>query len=241
MMCPIHIRKTIDEIKTALKSGVTPLRVIATQLIEAGVDVDFPLVYRQETGLDSILQAAGRCNREGKQKVCTTYVFSLSKEHSLPRGSMQDANNARLSLTDASDWFAPDTMTEYFKQLYCRRDTFDKKDMKTYLYKPEEMCFETASKEFTLIDDTSIPIIVNWEDSIELVERLKQDGPSYSLMKKLGQYTVNIRQNDFKKLKESGQIEEKTEGIFVVEDSSQYHHKVGLLTDNHWLEETLIL
>lgn len=241
MMCPIHIRKTIEEIKAALKKGITPLRVIATQLIEAGVDVDFPVVYRQESGLDSVLQAAGRCNREGKHDICITYVFSLSKEHALPRGSMQDANNARLALVNAGDWFAPETMTDYFRQLYCRKDTFDKKDMKTYLCKPREMCFETASHEFTLIDDTSIPIIVNWEKSPELVNQLKSEGPSYKIMKRLGQYSVGVRQNDFKNLKESGQLNEVIEGIFVVEDSSQYNNRVGLLTDNHWLEETLII
>lgn len=76
-------------------------------MIEAGVDLDFPVVYRQEAGLDSVLQAAGRCNREGKNGLSTTYVFSLAKEHDLPIGDMQAANNARLSLSADMDWFAP--------------------------------------------------------------------------------------------------------------------------------------
>ena len=80
MMCPAHVSATIERIKQVLKdAGNRPIRVIATQLIEAGVDIDFPVVYRQEAGLDSILQAAGRCNREGKSGICTTYVFSLGK------------------------------------------------------------------------------------------------------------------------------------------------------------------
>ncbi len=123
MMCPAHIKKTINEIKEKLNS---PIKVISTQLIEAGVDIDFPVVYRQEAGVDSVLQAAGRCNREGKLGVCTTHVFSLSKERSLPRGFILDGNNARKSLNTDSDWFAPSTMTSYFEQLYCRRQTFDK-------------------------------------------------------------------------------------------------------------------
>jgi len=241
MMCPIHIRKTIEEIKDKLQEGVSPLRVVATQLIEAGVDVDFPVVFRQEAGLDSVLQAAGRCNREGKRHICTAHVFSLSKERTLPRGTITDANNARLSIPETNDWFAPTTMTAYFKQLYCRCETFDKKDMKYYLYKPTEMQFETAAKEFCLIADNTIPVIVNWENSLELVKQLKQEGPSYHLMKKLGQYIVSVRQNDFKLLSESRAINEIVDGIYVIEDRSQYDEKVGLLTDNHWLEETWII
>lgn len=241
MMCPAHVRSTIEKIKEQLANGEPRLKVIATQLIEAGVDIDFPVVYRQEAGLDSVLQAAGRCNREGKMDICTTHVFSLSKERTLPKGSMQDANNARKALPANSDWFAPETMTHYFEQLYCRRDTFDKKDMKDYLNKPREIYFRTASEEFQLIDDTTTPVIVNWENSMELVAQLKEKGPSYTLMKSLGQYTVSIRQNDFTTLTKAGQIEEVLDGIFVIEDRSQYSDKVGLMTDNHWLEETLII
>ena len=65
MMCPKHVNTTIKKLKEALKNDSNAvIRVVATQLIEAGVDIDFPIVYRQETGLDSVLQAAGRCNRE---------------------------------------------------------------------------------------------------------------------------------------------------------------------------------
>src|SRR5574344_2648137 len=93
MMCSQHIRETIDIIKKSLlDDNQKVIRVVATQLIEAGVDIDFPIVFRHEAGLDSILQAAGRCNREGKLDMATTYVFSLSKEHIL-HGSIKDANN----------------------------------------------------------------------------------------------------------------------------------------------------
>lgn len=241
MMCPAHIRKTINEIKETLNNAISPIRVIATQLIEAGVDVDFPVVYRQEAGLDSLLQAAGRCNREGKLDVCTTHVFSLSKERPLPTGFIQDGNNARKALNANSDWFAPSTMTSYFVQLYCRRQTFDKKQIKALLYNPKDMNFEIAAENFKLIDDASIPVIVNWEDSMELIAKLKQYGPSYQLLKKLGQYTVNIRQNDFKALLQMGQLIEVSESIYVVEDQTQYNDKVGLLIGNHWLEETCII
>ncbi len=242
MMCPAHISETIEEIKTALKDDNNKIiRVVATQLIEAGVDIDFPVVFRQEAGLDSILQAAGRCNREGKQKLCTTHVFSLSKEHNLPRGDMQAANNARLNLDCSSDWFAPSTMTEYFKQLYCRKESFDKKRIKDLLYNPKEVYFATAAKEFQLIEDTGVSVVVCWKDSMELVSQLLENGPSYKLMKKLGKYTVNIYKTDFDKLLAMGVVSEKKEGVFVVEYQQQYDPHIGLQTDNNWTNEVLML
>ena len=241
MMCPRHVSKAIQEIKQALSdNSETVIRVVATQLIEAGVDIDFPVVYRQEAGLDSILQAAGRCNREGKLDIATTYVFSLSEEHKL-YGSIIDANNARLNMVNVNDWFAPETMTEYFRQLYCRKETFDKKDIKTLLYKPTEMCFAEAAKGFRLIEETGKTVYVNMDDSLELVERLKSDGITYSLMKQLSQYSVNIHERDFLKLWSYGAIEEVIEGIYVVNDRAQYDENIGLRLDNHWMNEILTI
>ena len=241
MMCPRHVSKAIQEIKQALSdNSETVIRVVATQLIEAGVDIDFPVVYRQEAGLDSILQAAGRCNREGKLDMATTYVFSLSVEHKL-YGSIIDANNARLNMINVNDWFAPETMTEYFRQLYCRKETFDKKDIKTLLYKPTEMCFAEAAKDFRLIEEAGTTVYVNMDDSLELVERLKSDGITYSLMKQLSQYSVNIHERDFLKLWSYGAIEEVIEGIYVVNDRAQYDENIGLRLDNHWMNEILTI
>ena len=241
MMCPRHVSKAIQEIKQALTdNSETVVRVVATQLIEAGVDIDFPVVYRQEAGLDSILQAAGRCNREGKLNMATTYVFSLSVEHNL-YGSIIDANNARLNMVNVNDWFAPETMTEYFRQLYCRKETFDKKDIKTLLYKHTEMCFAEAAKEFRLIEEAGTTVYVNMDNSLELVERLKSDGITYSLMKQLSQYGVNIHERDFQTLWSYGAIEEVIEGIYVVNDRAQYDENIGLRLDNHWMNEILTI
>lgn len=240
MMCPNHMRETIDMIKNVLLDDTEEIiRVVATQLVEAGVDIDFPVVFRQEAGLDSVLQAAGRCNREGKLGICTTYVFSFPKP--LPPGHINDANNARKGLPEDCDYFAPQTMTDYFRQLYCRTKTFDKIDIAHYLYKPDEMMFKTADEEFRLIDDNGYNIIVNWKDSMSLVEQLKENGMSYGIMRKLAQYTVSIRSKDFKELFSSGVIEEVLENIYVITDKAQYNEYIGLRTDNHWQEEILMI
>lgn len=241
MMCPAHISANIERIKQLLRDNEDrPIRVIATQLIEAGVDIDFPVVYRQEAGLDSILQAAGRCNREGKQAQGTTYVFSLGKEHPLPTGFITQTNNARLNMGQQQDWFTPDAMNCYFRQLYARIDKFDDKQIQELLYK-QECEFEKAAEVFRLIDDNTTSVIINWGESIKLYELLVSQGPSYALMKKLAQYSVNIREHDFKKLKNIGAIEEPFENIYAITNPSFYKSDTGLTMENQWLEETYII
>lgn len=248
MMCPEHVRQTILTLKEALrKEHNTVIRVIATQLIEAGVDIDFPVVYRQEAGLDSILQAAGRCNREGRLKLGTTHVFSLQKEHTLPKGFISQTNNARLNMAESLDWFSPEAMREYYRQLYSKADSFDsvifdkvQYSMCELLYK-QDTEFEQASNCFRLIDDKTTTVIVNWQHGIELVNRLKEEGLTYHLAKMLSQYCVNIRQNDMRQLLASNAVEEVIEGAFVISNPAFYDEKVGLITTNQWLEETYIL
>lgn len=241
MMCPAHISKTIERMKTALKDdSIEIIRVISTQLVEAGVDIDFPVVYRQEAGLDSVLQAAGRCNREGKNKLCTTYVFSLSKVHPLPQGHMTEANDARKNMVGIKDLFAPVAMTSYFRQLYCRKSTFDKKKMKEYLYNPMDIYFSTAAREFRLIEEAGRNVIVCWEDSMDLMQELMHKGPSYMLMKKLSKYTVNIYERDFKALKALGVVSEEAEGVFCVKYKEQYDEHTGLRIGSSWADKVLM-
>ena len=241
MMCPTHVATTIQQIKRVLREkNDCPIRVISTQLVEAGVDIDFPVVYRQQAGLDSILQAAGRCNREGIQTISTTYVFSLGKEHPLPTGFISQTNNARLNMVGQYDWFAPETMVVYFKQLHCRINNFDKRQMQELLYKPA--CeFEKAANLFHLIDDQTKPVLVNWHDSMNLYQRLLSERPSYQLMKQMAQYSVNIRKHDFDMLKSIGAIEEPFENIYVITNPAFYKDDTGLSIGNNWLEEIYII
>lgn len=246
MMCPAHVSEKIDEMKRALNNPYcNVVRVVSTQLIEAGVDIDFPVVYRQESGLDSILQAAGRCNREGKLSLCTTHVFSLAAEHALPRGFITQSNNARLNMGKDHDWFSSEAMRCYFFQLYSRIQSFDKKDIRHCLYEMDRrgqyIMFETAAQQFRLIDDDTVSVVVNWGDSISLIEQLMNQGPSYFLMKKLSQFSVNLRKHDFDEMKKNGIIEEKIQGLYVTFGQKQYNKDVGLLTENQWLEETYII
>ena len=244
MMCPAHVRATIDTVKDALKDESQHIiRVIATQLIEAGVDIDFPVVYRQEAGLDSILQAAGRCNREGKLGICTTHVFSLASEHSLPPGLMSQANSARLNMGTGYDWFSPEAMSAFFRQLFSRAATFDKAQIGSLLYKPREMQFEQAADAFRLIDDATMPVYVRWGEGAALVDRLLEDGVSYPLLKKLSHYAVNVRKRDLQKLQAAGALMPvpEMENAFILTNNALYDDRVGLVTSGEWLDEPIII
>ena len=131
-------------------------------------------------------------------------------------------------------------MTCYFRQLHSRIDNFDYKQIEKLLYKPN--CeFEEVSHQFHLIDDQTTSVIINWGSSVELIQKLISDGPSYSLMKKLAQYSVSVRKRDFKQLLSIGAVDEPYEKIYVITNPSFYKADTGLTMENQWLEETLIL
>jgi CRISPR-associated endonuclease/helicase Cas3 len=238
MMCPEHIMNVISKIKSALNDANQKIiRVVSTQLIEAGVDIDFPCVFRQMAGLDSIIQAAGRCNREGKELIKKAFVFKIKGKKDF--GFICKARQATENII-CDDYQSINAMSAYFNQLYSRTITFDKNQICIDLNNPREMMFQTASDNFHLIDDNGKNVIVNYGDSANLVSELKDKGMSYSLMKRLNKYMVSIHENDFNELCIAGSVDEIIKGIFVLSNPSQYKNDIGLITDNTWLEEILI-
>ncbi len=240
MMCPAHIKSQLKKIRHRLNDPLKPVKVISTQLIEAGVDVDFPIVLRQEAGLDSIIQAAGRCNREGKlDSLGKTFVFSINERNPIPPGLLSKANSARLDMPADSDWFSDKAIGEYFLKLCSRINTFDEYGTLDNLM-ATRLNFETASKEFKYINDNSQRVVVNWEESMKIVETYKYSGPSYRVLKELGQFSVNISKYDLNSLIEMGMIEE-IGNLLVIPDEKAYDNDVGLTLQNHWLDETIII
>lgn len=248
MMCSAHIMEVIGLIKEKLKKN-EPVRVISTQLVEAGVDIDFPVVYRAFAGLDSVIQAAGRCNREGKLnhvgQLGQVFVFSL--ENTLLRGLMGKGATALrelLRVSDRTDLFDPAVMARYFTLFYGGCNTFDKADIKGLLYKGSaemNFMFATAAEKFCLIDDkNSVPILVNYGNGAALISELKEKGPEFWLLRKLQQYSVSVRKWDFEELARSGKVIEYS-GVFILEDPSSYDPQAGLVLDGAWAEELLLV
>lgn len=232
LMCPEHRSQVIAAIKGRLRSGEC-VRVVSTQLVEAGVDMDFPVVYRALAGIDSIAQAAGRCNREGKLPgLGEVRVFVPPKAP--PPGLLRFGEQAAREIVREleSDLLAPEVFQTYFDRFYAQvHGEFDKKKIVEML-KPDgklNMRFRTAAEAFRLIDENgSQSVIVRWGIAIdELLAQLYKYGPSRYLMRKLGRYSVSLPKYQFDRLTRQGDIEE-IQGIFVL-SGGLYSDKTGVV------------
>lgn len=244
MMCAAHVQDTIAAVRQILaEQPQKRLRVISTQLIEAGVDIDFPAVFRQVAGLDSILQAAGRCNREGQlAEAGAATVFSLTGSM---RGSLSLADDSlramRAALGDEADVMTQEAMTEYFGQLYSRVDSFDEKGVASDVKKITHVPFATVAHNFRLIDDESVDIIVPYKDGERLAEQLRAEGPSRHLMRQVRPYTVSVRRRLLERLVEQRIVVRLRDDILALASPSQYDALTGLLTENVELEELMMV
>ncbi len=204
-----HLRECLAEIRNRLKDG-QPCRVVSTQLIEAGVDVDFPAVYREMAGLDSILQAAGRCNREGRRNADESIVTIFSREGKLPQMFSMPVSAAAEALDGGRDPGDPDTMARYFKSLLdFRGDSLDKYGVISAFMNGIEGCmlpFETVAKKFRMIDENTFTVYIPRGEGAELIERLKAGESSRELYRNLGRHSVELYESDFKKLYGNGGI-----------------------------------
>lgn len=234
-MCGEERSEVISHIKTKLKNN-EQIRVISTQLVEAGVDIDFPVVYRAMTGLDSIAQAAGRCNRENKiNEGGKVYVFIPPTPS--PQGYLrkcEDAGKAILRNFKGTE-FTPSLYSEYFNYLYTGLlSSFGEKDYHDHLIKDAknfEFQFKEYAEKFNMIDDKKqMSIIVRYKNSIALIDQLKFVGATKDLLRKLQRYIVNIPIYLFNNIRESNYIEE-INGYWVQKDDNLYQPGLGLMVN----------
>ncbi|TAL31744.1 MAG: CRISPR-associated endonuclease Cas3'' [Spirochaetes bacterium] len=243
LMCGEERSEIISNIKTALREG-KPVKVISTQLVEAGVDIDFPIVYRALAGMDSIAQAAGRCNREGKLNAMgelgKVVVFNPPK--SAPVGLLRKGEDASKSLLRQRSKIElkPELFTEYFNAFYAAVNDFDKAKFKTCLVDESEefkFQFRTFAHEFRLIDDQAQKGIIIWYEgknhsSLKLIDELKNYGPSQSLARKLQRFTVTVPIRILQKLVNEGFVsDEESNGYFVQTSDGLYKKGLGLMYD----------
>ena len=239
LMCGAHRSQIIASIKARLKAGI-PTRVISTQLVEAGVDVDFPVVYRALAGLDSIAQAAGRCNREGRLARGEVVVFIAPKP--APPGLLRKGEDACRSVLHGikGNPLERALFARYFEQLYraCNLDEHGISSLLKVDGSSLAVNFRTAAEKFKLIqDEDSVPVIVLYRGQDETnkdvdtwLAMLRKDGAQRWLMRKLQRYTVSIHRREAMKLVGQGDIEEVIPGLFVQVSDVLYHPLLGLLT-----------
>lgn len=247
-----HRTLALDEIREDLDEGRECI-LIATSLIEAGVDIDFPTVYRAEAGLDSIAQAVGRCNRHGSRGVedSRVYVFQSSDEWPTPPDLLQFVSAARNVLFRHEKPIEPEAIEDYFKQLYWQigRDGLGFDFLQNINNcRVENIPYEDMANQVKLITSTMIPIIIpcyygddNDGEVRKLIERLKYVEFVGSIARKLQLYSVQIPERAFKKLLDYGFVEyiesEKYgEQFIVLTNESLYDVDSGL----NWEDPTFI-
>lgn len=210
-LCGAHRRATLDRVRERLRDG-QPCRVVSTQLVEAGVDLDFPAVYRALGPFDSIVQAAGRCNREGKLGRGRVVVFR-PPDDSMPPGVYRTGAGLTEVVT-ATPGFSPshpDAARVYSTLLYESAST----DAKGIQRLRERWDFPRVAEAFRMIEDDQVDVIVPYGTTEErreverIVERLRhRQAGSREDFRKLQPYIVQIRRREWDEARQQGFIDE---------------------------------
>lgn len=231
-MYPKHRRRILREIRERLQKNKKCI-LISTSLVEAGVDLDFQSVYRELAGVDSMIQAAGRCNREGlrPEKESKVYIFQFEgKENVL--GQRQQIDVAKSVIADNRDISDMESITQYFEMLYhIKGDSLDKKKILDE-FRNKRYNFTKVGKEFKLIEQNTKTIFINYEtEANETLCLLKERGFTRSGMRKASQYCITVYENEFNKLYGIGSIQpisEDIEDFYELRDKEKYTEKIGL-------------
>ncbi len=231
-MYPKHRRRVLDKIRRLVKDGKRCI-LISTSLVEAGVDLDFCTVYRQLAGVDSMIQAAGRCNREGKRAAQDSfaYLFQFEEKEYVP-GQQLQIDVSKMLLSEGEDISSLHRIEKYFEALYhFRGESLDKKKIFEE-FKDKRYNFAKAAKEFKLIEENTLTVFISREEEAEeLLWQIKHQGYTKSGMRKAGQYCIQLYENDIEKLRGAGMLRQVPGGIenfYELVDSGQYSEEMGL-------------
>jgi CRISPR-associated endonuclease/helicase Cas3 len=244
LMCPVHRRAVLAEVRGRLAAGL-PVRLVATSLIEAGVDIDFPEVWRAVAGLDSIAQAAGRCNREGGPVKGRTVVFEPAEGHP-PHDLLPLIESADSVFRQGLDPLSLEGVRTYFQEVYWRRGA-EALDAATLEGRPwpileriaeraqdREFDFETIARTFRLIDDVQETVIVPYdEDARAVLDRISAvERPTAADLRRLQQYATSIPKSDRDAWLQAGALRPVHRGIgealLRFEDLSHYRADTGV-------------
>jgi len=236
LMCPAHRSERLAEISARLKVDGAVCRLVSTQLIEAGVDVDFPVVYRCLGGLDSLAQAAGRCNREGRLPGRGRVVFFRAETPPPPglpnRGLQITESLLRESRARGEEFRLDDTANyeAFFRHLYFASE------LDAHGIQPlrKELCFESVARRVRLIDSGARPVIVPWGSAEERLEAIRRQGPDRFRLRALQPFVVNLFPWSVSKLQNAGALEEVADGILALSSAFHglYDPRFGLLLDD---------
>lgn len=241
-MHSVHRSLVLDEVRGRLRRG-EPCLLVSTSLIEAGVDIDFPAVFRALAGLDSLVQCAGRCNREGTAlpDESLVHVFEpAGTEYALPADTRQRAEIARAVLAssgcedgrfDAGD---VSLMDDYFSRLFDMQASLDKSRAYERLSAPRQegsivsIPFKSVADDFRIIEEGSCAVIIPDAAVEEDIVALRSGMSDRSTLRRLMRYSVAVYEADIKNLRQLGAVSAIDQSTFVLLDSELYDIRTGL-------------
>ncbi len=256
-LCPAHRRVVLDTVCHRLLNK-EPTRLIATQCIEAGVDVDFPVVYRAYAPLEAIIQASGRCNREGRETLGEVHVFQPlieGNENEFPDDNYRQAAQITkmLFMRHGADKMLldnPDFITAYYRELYDINKPEAMKKTQRLLEYVMAGSFPDIAKEYRLIKQDAISVLVPYQPLIEEFNKLNDEGNRVGLtsewLRSARPLTVSLYRpaqdssiwDSLIPVKVAGRKEREQNDWFVYIRKEDYHPVLGLIPSgslNTWI------
>ena len=233
-MYPLHRQRVLRIIRERLSRNERCI-VVSTSLVEAGVDLDFCSVYRQLAGVDSMIQAAGRCNREGKHSAeeSSVFIFQFEEQERIP-GQEQQISTARTMINEEMDISALESIENYFTRLYhVKGDGLDKKHILDHFQKRPYFDFAEVGKKFRFIEENTKAIFISKEDEAkEILQCLHYRGVTRKMMRRAGRYCVQIYEKESCQLYDAGMIRQvcpEIEDFYELVDEERYTENMGLI------------
>jgi len=202
-LCASHRREVLEEVQRRLVAGEACL-LISTQVVEAGVDIDFPVVWRARAPMDAMIQAAGRCNREGRGVAPGRVYLFQPEDDALPGGAYRvGREQADFLLDEGVDLAHPDAATRYFRRLYARATSV--RQQGDLIDDEFALNFESVSREYKLIDDDQVSVLVRRgcapRDETDTIAAVLVEVSKFGLrarhLRALQSYMVSIRRHVF--------------------------------------------
>ena len=219
-MTPAHRSEVISEIKKLLARG-EKCRVVSTQLIEAGVDIDFPVVYRELAGIDSLYQAAGRCNREGKRcQESPVYIFECLGEDGerIKTTKWLEAmkDYSRVVIEEHGGKLDSGCIEDFFKLRYASKELLDASGAYGFVTRNvnpgdvfESIPFASAAEAYQFIEDATEPVFVLWgEGANRLFEKMRTSENPAVLARAAQRFSIGLRPDEIAALEKKNAFEE---------------------------------